>query len=117
MTDDLSKYEEMRKEIQAMWSGAHPWAVAIDELVAMVREAREGNHTSSEHEPTWAELTDFWKKRAEAAEAENAKLREALGNIKGMVCGDKSPRWRDDDTTTASRMRIADICDIALWKE
>jgi hypothetical protein len=76
--DDLSKYEEMRKEIQAMWSGQHPWAVAIDELVAMVREAREDRKHAEALTEAYVRDCNRLSVRAEAAEAENAKLREAL---------------------------------------
>lgn len=37
-----------------------------------------GNHRFTEHQPTWAELTNDWKARAEAAEAERDRLREAI---------------------------------------
>jgi hypothetical protein len=41
-------------------------------------------------------------------------LREALAQVKALVVGDKNPRWTDQHATTATRGRIADICDIAL---
>ena len=76
MTDDLARFEELATEVFG-FSLANAQK-AIIELVAMVREAREGNHTSSEHEPTWAELVDYWKERAEAAERELAQVDYAL---------------------------------------
>ena len=81
MTDDLSKYEKLAWRLPPDVEGNGEIVDAITDLIEMVREAREGRHKSSEHEPTWAELTDFWKNRAEAAETENAKLRKALETI------------------------------------
>jgi hypothetical protein len=50
----------------------------IEALIAERDEAICGNHRSNEYEPTWAELTGAWKARAEAAEADSKRLREAL---------------------------------------
>lgn len=48
---------------------------AIDTLRAQLEAAEAGNHRRSDSQPTWAELTQYWKARAEAAEAECARLR------------------------------------------
>lgn len=54
----------------------------------------------------------------ETLRADNERLRAALAEIKGMVCGDRYPRWSPDgDKTTRSRGIIADICDRALEYE
>ena len=50
----------------------------IQALTAERDEAVLGNHSLNEHEPTWAELTTFWKARAEKAEADAARLRAAF---------------------------------------
>ncbi len=42
------------------------------------------------------------------------ELEDALSLIKAAVCGDAYPRWHDAISTTLSRGRIADICDVAL---
>ncbi len=58
-----------------------------------------------------------------SASAENSQLREqlaaaveALEAIKLQVCGDKTPRWKDDGSTTNTRYWIADRCDAELAK-
>jgi len=86
MTDDLSKYEEIAKEIQMAWSGPHPWWVAIEELIAMVRHERALHNTTKFHsEERGGELYEFLHavtaKEAAlriAAEAEATNLRELL---------------------------------------
>ena len=62
-------------------NGGWPEYVRADIVQALTAERNKavlGNHRFNEHEPTWAELADFWKARAEKAEADNAQLREAL---------------------------------------
>ena len=44
----------------------------IETLEAERDEARAGNHSANEHEPTWAQLCDYWKARALAAETKVA---------------------------------------------
>ena len=54
-------------------------------------EARRGEHRENENTPTWAELTAYWKARAEELErdrvvaphatTENERLREALKQV------------------------------------
>jgi len=46
--------------------------------------------------------------------AEAERERQALGQIKDKVCGDKHPDWSDDAATYRSRRYIADLCDAAL---
>ena len=50
----------------------------VDTLRAQLEAAEAGNHRRSDSEPTWAELTQHWKARAEAAEAECERLRGLL---------------------------------------
>ena len=60
----------------------------IERLTAERDEARRGEYRENEHMPTWAELTAYWKARAEELErdrvvahnatTENERLREAL---------------------------------------
>jgi len=38
----------------------------------------------------------------------------ALERVKALVVGDRAPNWNSDMAVTQSRMRIADICDLAL---
>lgn len=38
----------------------------------------------------------------------------ALKEVKGFVCGEQSPNWVDQHATTASRLRVANTCDVAL---
>jgi len=38
----------------------------------------------------------------------------ALERVKALVVGDRAPNWNSDTAVTQSRMRIADICDLAL---
>jgi hypothetical protein len=44
---------------------------------------------------------------------EQDELRDALRKIKKLVCGDKAPRWANDDAVFDTRGIIADICEIA----
>jgi hypothetical protein len=44
---------------------------------------------------------------------EQEELRDALRKIKKLVCGDKAPRWANDDAVFDTRGIIADICEIA----
>ena len=48
----------------------------------------------------------------QAEQLAEAKL--ALQRIKDIVCGDKFPRWGDDQSVMESRFRIADLCDLVL---
>lgn len=41
-------------------------------------------------------------------------LEACLQSIKDLVCGDRSPNWKDDWAVTHTRGTIADICDNAL---
>ena len=87
MSDDLVKRlrgdwdgcDVSLKAIGAMEEAAD----RIEALTAERDEARLGNHCGNEHEPTWAELTAFWKSRAEKAEADNARLRKAAIALRG----------------------------------
>ena len=47
-------------------------AARIAELEAERDEARAGNHAANEHEPTWAQLCDYWRERAIKSEAATA---------------------------------------------
>ena len=58
------------------WSPLYSQAT-VDTLRAQLEAAEAGNHRRSDSEPTWAELTQHWKARAEAAEAECAVLKQA----------------------------------------
>lgn len=53
---------------------AYPQAT-VDTLRAQLEAAEAGNHRRSDSEPTWAELTQHWKARAEAAEADAQRWR------------------------------------------
>ncbi len=46
-------------------------------------------------------------------EAEVKRLRERLAAIKQLVCGERHPNWTDQGATTATRGRIADLCDLS----
>jgi len=41
---------------------------------------------------------------------------DALKRIKNLVCGEMIPCWQDGFSTNMTRIKIADICDIALSK-
>jgi len=61
---------------------------AIDTLRAQLEAAEAGNHRRDDSQPTWAELTNYWKGRAEAAEAEVAPTemrRVAKRNLRSMI--------------------------------
>jgi hypothetical protein len=75
----------------------------IEALTAERDEAICGNHRSNEYEPTWAELTGAWKARAEAAEADNARL---LGLIYDVVCGRKMFGLSADDDLKWATQRL-----------
>jgi hypothetical protein len=86
MTDDLSKYELIATILSRGSSrGEQEVAKAIDELIAMVRDERiESDHYADlAIVDLGANPTVSWKERAEAAEAENKKLRAALGEVVG----------------------------------
>ena len=59
----------------------------IEALTEERDEARAGNHSGNEHEPTWRELTEYWKQRAEAVEAKLAKAVERLTNMRDDQTG------------------------------
>ena len=70
MTDTLpDKLRQMvarsDDELDALWEAADE----IEQLTAERDEARRGEHRENEHMPTWAELTAYWKARAEKLEA------------------------------------------------
>lgn len=50
----------------------------------------------------------------EILRARITKLETALQQIKDMVVGEKVPNWQDTLSTTSSRVKIADICDLVL---
>lgn len=56
---------------------------------------------------------DRFLRLIETAEFPTALL-EALQTIKGLVVGDRAPRWSDPNATTATRGAIADIVDSTL---
>ena len=74
MTDNLSEYEKLAWRIRPDLDGSAEVVDAILELVAMVRET-VGNTEHAIHQ------IGQWRERAEIAEADIAKLREALGTI------------------------------------
>lgn len=43
-----------------------------------------------------------------------ARSRDSFQWIKDHVCGEAIPNWQDSMTTTMSRGKIADVCDMAL---
>ena len=58
---------------------------------------------------------DGWWECPEPVSADNSELlRQALLEIKELVCGDKNPRWSDDSHVGLHRGMIADIVDITL---
>jgi hypothetical protein len=83
MTDDLSKYEALAGKMREHLFAGNGYTIdqgadAILELVAMVQEAREVADKYAESSVALARESDARKERAEAAEDENAKLRELL---------------------------------------
>ena len=71
-------------------NGGWPEYVRADIVQALTAERNKavlGNHRFNEHEPTWAELTSDWKARAEAAEAERDRLRDALNQSRLAFAG------------------------------
>ena len=78
MADDQAAAEvESRAAAIAAWNNRP----AEDTLRAQLEAAEAGNHRRSDSEPTWAELTQHWKARAEAAEAECQRLSDGLTTI------------------------------------
>ena len=62
----------------------------VDTLRAQLEAAEAGNHRRSDSQPTWAELTQYWKARAEAAEAELSGIRrlvEIVGQTESRAVG------------------------------
>lgn len=97
-------------------------AAASEELVeraaAIIRERFDP--APEEHYPC---QNDEWDDGAEdiarailaiAPAAPKPGALDALREIKGLVCGDRGPNWITDMSITKARMRIADICDLAL---
>lgn len=56
-------------------------ACDYDTLRAQLEAAELGQHRAYDEQPTWAEITQHWKARAEAAEAECVRLKASLGAI------------------------------------
>ena len=57
---------------------------------------------------------EFAIQERERLRQRNAKLEKALDDIKALVVGEAKPNWYNSPETTRTRMRIADICDIAM---
>jgi ClpP class serine protease len=88
MTDDLSKYEELRDELKPYAKGdklAASMMDAITELVAIVRSVRKAQQWQLDQTGEWITRAEAAEKELinvrndlDAAIEENAKLREAL---------------------------------------
>ena len=83
-----------------LWGVSDIHREAADEIERLREErdeARRGEHRENENTPTWAELTAYWKARAEELErdrvvaphatTENERLREALEEVRPLVLG------------------------------
>ena len=98
MTDSLIKnLRDLATFAHADLSVADEAADEIERLREERDEARRGEHRENENTPTWAELTAYWKARAEELErdrvvaphatTENERLREALEEVRPLVMG------------------------------
>ena len=84
-----AKTDWVQETVQPRELGRH----RADILRARIEAAEAGNHRRSDSEPTWAELTQHWKARAEAAEA-NAARYEWLRDSQRLVEASASARHR-----------------------
>lgn len=102
MTDTLSdKLRQMvarnDDELDALWEAADE----IEQLTAERDEARRGDHRENEHMPTWAELTAYWKARAEELEAALQVAEKGLATALTWSDGDET--WVAHDAVVKAR--------------
>lgn len=76
----------------------------------MLLDGHEGSHEWTRDDEIQVAFEDA---ASEASLQEIERLRAALRQIKGMVCGERVPRWTGDLQTTVTRGAIADIVDAA----
>lgn len=73
----------------------------IEQLTAERDEARRGEHRENEHMPTWAELTAYWKARAEKLEAALQVAEKGLATALTWSDGDET--WVAHDAVVKAR--------------